>query len=356
MKKFLKRLLSIIGILTLIVGIYIAYVFISYYRVEDKQDLSIHQYAINQSVKTDHSYRITSANIGFGAYSDDYSFFMDGGTYSRALSAQAVKKNINGSLSEVKELNPDFAFFQEVDIDGTRSYHINQYDWIEKKMNDYSTVFAQNYDSPYLFYPITSPHGKNKSGLVTCTNVQARSAVRRSLPIETGVSKFIDLDRCYMKERLKTENGHELILYNFHLSAYTTNESTSIHQLKMLLKDMEAENKRGNYTVAGGDFNKDLLKDSYSIFKQGNKKVGNWAKPLPERLEPASLQIVAPYDKKDPIPSCRNADQPYSKKVFVLTVDGFITSKNVEVIQSNVKDTRFKYSDHNPVYMDFKLK
>jgi exonuclease III len=40
----------------------------------------------------------------------------------------------------------------------------------------------------------------------------------------------------------------------------------------------------------------------------------------------------------------------------VLTVDGFLASANVEVVEAEVVDTGFKWSDHNPVYMEFILK
>ena len=55
------------------------------------------------------------------------------------------------------------------------------------------------------------------------------------------------------------------------------------------------------------------------------------------------------------MPSCRNADQPYSESDFVVTVDGFLVSDNVTVEDALVLDTGFKWSDHNPVYMDFVL-
>ncbi len=47
---------------------------------------------------------------------------------------------------------------------------------------------------------------------------------------------------------------------------------------------------------------------------------------------------------------------PYTEDSFVLTIDGFIVSSNIDVLEANVLDTGFKYSDHNPVYMDFVLK
>ena len=118
---------------------------------------------------------------------------------------------------------------------------------------------------------------------------------------------------------------------------------------------MQAEYEKGNYCIAGGDFNKDLLGDSGKIFGIDGTKY-TWAQPVDSKLfDGTNLKIVAPYNEKNPIPSCRNADGPYHDKQFVLTVDGFIVSDNVTVTNSDVYDLQFKYSDHNPVYMTFKL-
>lgn len=355
MKRLLKLLASIILLALLIVGVYVAYVFGTYYRIEDKQELLISQFAKTEHLKPKTDYRITSFNIGFGAYSDDYSFFMDGGEYSRALSEKAVKENTKGSIQRIKDLKPAIALFQEVDVDGTRSYHVNQQTMIEKEFPDDSTVFAQNYDSPYLLYPFSSPHGKNKAGLLTLSNTQITSALRRSLPIEEGFTKFLDLDRCYSVNRIKVTGNKELVVYNVHLSAYTTDPTTADKQLEMLFKDMGAEAQKGNYCIAGGDFNKDLLGSSYEIFKQGSPAAGEWAKPLNTDLLPDNLVLVAPFDKENPVPSCRNADQPYSEDNFVITIDGFVVSKNVKVKKAFVDDAKFKTSDHNPVVLDFTL-
>lgn len=356
MKKILKFLLGIILLALLSVGLYVSYVFVSFDRIEDKTELQISQFAKDQHLNTKTQYRVVSFNIGFGAYSDDYSFFMDGGQYSRALSKQAVIDNTSGSIEHIKKLNPTFTLFQEVDIDGTRSYHVNQQTLIEQELEGYSTVFSMNYDSPYLLYPLQSPHGKNKAGLLTLSKVQIDSALRRSLPIEEGVTKVIDLDRCYSVHRIPVAGDKELVLYNIHLSAYTTDPSTAINQMKMLFKDMDKESQKGNYVIAGGDFNKDLLGDSLSIFKQGSAADANWAQPIDTTLIPDSLQLVAPFDKDNPVPSCRNADQAYSKDNFVLTVDGFVVSNNVKVKKAFVENAQFKTSDHNPVVLDFELK
>jgi len=57
------------------------------------------------------------------------------------------------------------------------------------------------------------------------------------------------------------------------------------------------------------------------------------------------------------IPTCRSTDMPYEKNVnYTVVLDGFIVSKNVDVIMVENVDTNFEYSDHNPVYMKFVLK
>ena len=108
MKKPLKILLFVLLALVLVVGGYVIYVFASYDRIEDNQVLDVHrpvQTAAGSSqiaqtspaeaaqVPIGETLSLTSWNIGFGAYTDDYSFFMDGGKYSRAFSESAVVEN-----------------------------------------------------------------------------------------------------------------------------------------------------------------------------------------------------------------------------------------------------------------------
>ena len=106
-KKWLKRLGIFLGTLILIVVGYVVYVFSSYYRLEDKQKLTITGKSTEKAKIPKKGYRITSGNIGFGAYSDDYSFFMDGGKESRARSKDAVIENVSSYAEAVAQLNPD---------------------------------------------------------------------------------------------------------------------------------------------------------------------------------------------------------------------------------------------------------
>ena len=122
----------------------------------------------------------------------------------------------------------------------------------------------------------------------------------------------------------------------------------------MLADDMAAEYATGNYVVCGGDFNRDLIGNSSDVF--GTDGEFNWALPFGTELLAEGFELIAPLDSKNPVPSCRNADGPYVPgESFVITIDGFIVSDNVRVINAVVVDTGFAYSDHNPVTMEFEL-
>ena len=167
--------------------------------------------------------------------------------------------------------------------------------------------------------------------------------------------KLLDLDRCYSASRIPLTNGAELVLYNFHLFAYTSDGTIATEQLKMLLADMQAEYEIGNYCVAGGDFNKDILGNSKDYFGESDTDY-TWAQPIPkETFEGLNISLVAPLDIENPVPSCRNADGPYHPGQYVVTVDGFLVTDNVSVLASTVLDTAFAYSDHNPVKLTFQL-
>ncbi len=333
---------------------YAAYVLTAYDRLEDCLPLTVEN-GQQAPARAGERYTLLSYNVGFGAYSADYSFFMDGGKESRARSPEAVLENLGGALETVKARKPDFILLQEVDVDATRSHHVDETALAAEMLPDYGRIFAQNYDSPYLFWPLTEPHGASRAGMLTLTSCRADSSLRRSLPVERGLRKLLDLDRCYSVTRVPVDNGRTLCLYHVHLSAYTADGAIATRQLQLLLEDMAAEYAAGNYVVCGGDFNKDLLGNSAEIFGVSGEEQ-TWAQPFPEELLPSGLRLEAPLDASVPVPSCRNADRPYVPgESFVLTVDGFLVSENVEVLQTEVVDTGFAWSDHNPVVLTFAL-
>lgn len=342
--------LALAGAILLTAIGYIVYVFVDYSRIEDNLYLDIKE-GTKEVAPTKEELKIITYNIGFAAYTPEFSFFMDGGEYSRAKSAKSVHSVMGGISDLLEKENADFLMIEEVDEKATRSHHVDQRKILENRLLGYDSVFAVNYDSPYLFYPFTSPHGKSLAGMLTFSRFNITSSIRRSLPIETSLMKLVDLDRCYSVSRVQTDGGKELVLYTVHLSAYTSDGTIATEQLKMLISDMKSEYEKGNYVVCGGDFNKDLLGDSSKYFGVSGEEY-TWAQAFPEELlKETGLSLVASSN----VPSCRNADAPYHEGQFVLTVDGFIVSDNVTVKESHVIENEFEFSDHNPVVMTFIL-
>ena len=359
MKRRIKRIILLLFLLVAVLGIYVGYVFKTYYRLPDNLTLEVSRNGANTyfdddfSVTTGRAYMIMTYNIGFGAYRMDFSFFMDGGKSSRAKDEESVLAAVSGMGEIINDVNPDFVLLQEVDRDGTRSYHVDELELLNQFMKGYYYDFAQNYDSPFLFFPPWQPHGANKSGIVTYSRGQIVHAMRRSLPISKSFSKLLDLDRCYSVSRIPAEDGKQLCIYNIHMSAYGSSDEIREGQLSMLYQDMTADYQKGNYVICGGDFNHDLRQEV-------QENAPEWAYPFPRESLPEgfTLAIDEIRDPEDVAHnSCRSADEAYDpESTYTVTLDGFIISDNVTVNYYQNMDWGYEFSDHDPVIMQFFLK
>ena len=353
--RWWKIPIAILLVIVLVAVGYVAYLLISYNRIEDNQVLDVYHEAQTEAVRTDTEYTAVTANLGFGAYTPDYTFFMDGGTESWAASKESVEACIDGSANLIKEQSPDIVFLQEVDDNSTRSYHVDQHKMLDDAFDGYDSVFARNFHSAFLCAPPLQPHGFANSGLLTLTDFTMTDSVRRSLPISESLTKFFDLDRCYSVSRAKTEDGKELVLIDLHLSAYGTNGDLQTQQMTMLFNEMKEEYDKGNYVIAAGDFNHDFTVDSKDVFNESYSEAYSWAAAFPDELIPQGISKVTDYASGMVTPSCRNCDVPYSDECFTVIVDGFMVSDNVTPTYVDIIDNGFLYSDHNPVVMKFRL-
>ena len=363
LKKFLIVVLSLFLLLVILVCSYMVYMNSSYYRIED--DLSL-EVINNQkiSLEKDTEYSILTYNIGFGAYDQEYSFFMDVGTMkdgtvmtgksSRGMSQENVLKNTKGSIHLINELATDFILLQEVDVKATRSYQINQKEMIENSLSHYGRVFALNFHTPYMLYPFYEPHGSVEAGLLTLSRYQISSAKRMSYPVDNGFfAKFFDLDRCFVITRYEVGNDKELVLINNHMSAYDEDGIIRAKQLELLNAMMKQEYDQGNYVIVGGDFNHVLNIDEEAFLSE--QLVPSWVNSLSDEELPDGMKIVNASNNLE-VATCRASDIPYIKGVNYMTIlDGFIISDNIVANAENI-DADFMYSDHNPVKLTFKLK
>lgn len=380
MKTKAKKVIKITGIillsLVIVLAAYIIYLYASYHRIPDNQELQVEEISQNteagNELTTEKNYSALTYNIGFGAYTPDFSFFMDGGKSSWAKSKDSVKETIKGAGELVASKDPDFALVQEIDLDATRSYHVNEYSILKENIPAYNCVFAQNYDSAFLFYPFTQPHGKSKAGLALFSKYPITGSMRRSFPISTSFTKFFDLDRCYSISRVPVDNGKELVIFELHMSAYGNSDAIREGQIRMLSEDMQKEYEAGNYVICGGDFNHDLkavdtqskasdADNNTQTDSEDSAEPESWAYPFPRSELPEHfsfcLDQLSEDEKNNLWNSARNADMEYVPgETYTVTLDGFIISDNVECTKYENVNTGYSYSDHDPVYMEFQLK
>lgn len=365
-------LASLIGLGIFIVAGYVIYVAAQYYRIEDSLQLDVSDRA-QAAVSLNTQYSIITYNLGFGAYSPEYSFFMDTGVmndgsevvgkYAKGLNSADVKKNVDGQIALARDIGADFCFFQEVDEKADRSYKINMRQEMETALSNYSSAFAQNFHTANLLYPFSDPIGKSQSGILTLSRYKIESSVRRSFPITSAFpDKFFDLDRCFSLSYVSIEGSDKhLTLLNLHMSAYDEGGKIRAKQLEMLNRVLAEERASGNYVVAGGDFNHCLIADNFATdsealnYFKSEQAVPDWVKNSVLHSDEIAegYVICAPVNEA----TCRGADIPYKKGVNYSTViDGFLVSDNIEIIQKRTVDTQYAYSDHNPVYLEFRLK
>ncbi len=307
-KRIQKTLTIVVAALILLLTGYVVYVKTSVTRIEDNLTLQVEKGA-EVGIGEDTSFSILTYNVGMGIYSRDFGFFMDGGKEGRAFSKEEVVKNTDGAISVMEELSPDFLFVEETGKDCTCAYHVDQLAALTKAFGEYDIVYAQDWDSPYFMYPIFKPFGKAVAGLTVLSKYGIESSTRISLPLEDSFTNFVDLDRCYVKSVIPTENGHDLVLYCIHASAYTSTAETANRQIELLMADMTDEYEKGNYVLAGGDWNRTVDGDPEKLYGVSTEGY-SWVTPIDASVIPDSFTLVSGLDEAQPVPSCRNADGP----------------------------------------------
>ena len=350
---------GVVLVLLLTVGSYLLYVICGYYRLDDNIALEVNNNN-NNAMFSDGTHSIMTYNVGFGAYSPEYTFFMDTGVmrdgtktqgkYGKAISKADVEKNIAGAASVVKAQDPDIAIIQEVDYDSSRSYKVDERVAFAA-LEQYANVLAVNYHSSYLFYPFGDPHGKNNAGIMTLSKYRIEDSTRYAFPIADDFSKFTDLDRCFSISHVPVDNG-TLSVISLHMSAYDEGGVIRKAQAELLKSVLESEYEKGYYVIAGGDFNQDLIGNLEKF--ESDQKVPEWVSTYAAEDIPEHFSIVA--DNDSDVGSCRGADVKWERgKTYTCVIDGFIVSDNITVESIRIVDTDFAYSDHNPVKMEFRF-
>ncbi len=335
----------------------IIFLSITEFRPEKTENLKL--YAEAKAVKTletNKLIRIASWNIGYAALGAKQDFFMDGGSIVLPETKEDSLENINGIVRGLKDINANIILLQESDRSSKRSYYINHQDMVSESEN-MAYASAINYKCAFVPYPIPFT-GKVESGLATFSHYKMSEAKRESLPVtfKWPVS-LAHLKRCLLVSRFPLESGKTLVLINLHLEAFDDGPGR-LAQTKVLMDILKEEYAKGNYVIAGGDFNQTFPNKRPKAFAVQS---GRWH---PGKLTQDMLPKNWRYASDDSAPTCRSTQSNYiaalkneniKKNWQYYLLDGFILSPNVKMEQIKTMDNDFLYSDHNPVYMDFIL-
>ena len=352
MKKILRFFLILILIIVLAVGGLFGWLTATEYKPEAVEDLALLQSADRQ-LTPGQDLDVLSWNVGYGGLGKNSDFFMDGGTEVKAAGPNAVGEYLNGINGYLYDgETPDLILLQEVDTDSTRTYGIDETAYLAGGL-ELSRVHALNYSCNFVPYPLP-PIGKVHSGLYTMTQYSIAQAQRIALPCPfSWPVSTANLKRCLLVSYLPIEGSDsQLVLVNLHLEAYDSGEG-KIAQTNQLREFIQSEYEKGNYVIAGGDFNQ-VFPGSLEVYPNTHPEL--WAVgTLDDSLLPEGWQFV--YDLSNP--TCRLLNQPYDPSDTVNTqyyvIDGFIVSPNVTLNSVESVDLGFENSDHNPVRMNVTL-
>ena len=348
MKKLLRVFLVIVLIILVSAAGLVAWLSAAEFKPAPVETLEVR--GLSSELLSDTDIRVMSWNIGYAGLGAEADFFMDGGKSSRPHDNATVNRYLSGIADTITAEAPDLVMLQEVDSDSGRTYRIDETTALIRG----SAVFALNYACPFVPVPVP-PMGRVYSGLFTTTDCAIERAERVSLPCPfSWPLRIVNLKRCLLVSYLPIEDSDkQLVLVNLHLEAYDSGEG-KIAQTNALNALVQAEYEKGNYVIAGGDFNQSFP-GALDVFLKVDP--GYWSPGvLEESMLPDGWQFA--YDLS--VPTCRLLNQPYqpddTAHTQYYTIDGFLLSPNVELISVSTLDCGFVNSDHNPVMLRVNLK
>lgn len=344
-KLWLKILLGIVAaILAVVIGL-VVYLTVTEYRPRDVQDAE--WIYTSGDAAWGRELTVYTWNIGYAGLDANTDFFMDGGSTVNP-SKDAVTENLAAISDFIASHEADAWLLQEVDVHSKRTGYVNELEAIADGFAG-NYAMAYNYKCDYVPFPLPTI-GKVESGIATFASGRMMGSPQRialpcpfSWPVSTA-----NLKRCLLVTRMSVAGSDkEVVLVNLHLEAYDDGEG-KIAQTNMLMNFLQAEYEKGNYVIAGGDFNQ-VFPETLESFPL---REDSWT---PGVLEENALPTGFSYAFDGAGATCRLLNRPYDADSQLYVLDGFIVSPNVRIEQVQTQRLDFAHSDHNPVRLDVTL-
>jgi endonuclease/exonuclease/phosphatase family metal-dependent hydrolase len=344
--------LALSGLVLLCLAAFLLFATVTDYKPAEKETLIMAKASLPDTIPAG-KLELYTWNIGYCGLGKKMDFFYEDGKMVRPEKDyyEQCRDGIIYQLATLSKL--DFILLQEVDQQSERTFLDDQVIRVKATFRDYAAFFALNYKVPFVPVPPTSPMGKVKSGILTLSRFQPVEATRYSFPSAYSWPKrLFMLDRCFVLTRYNVSNGKQLVIINTHNSAYSDAVEMRAKELKLLKDVIVSEFSKGNYVIAGGDWNQNPLPFIKDDIKDGNS-VKAISPGIPANFLPAGFTWA--FDPK--YPTNRDVNKPYTKGETLTTIiDFFVLSPNITLLTTNTLQTNFEFSDHQPVGMIVELK
>lgn len=341
-KKVLKVIVDILVLAVLILG----FILITEFSPKNGEALkTVGKSTVKLNKNAELS--ILTYNVGHLISSESESLFIEGGSSTKPSQKQVVTDNLEAVKKIVEDENADITLLQEVDYKSKASYDVNEYVELSNDFNGVS-MYAVEQDA-FIPYPFPNLIGSVKTGIGMLSKYDG-DGCRLNLPQTYEFPKRIfTAKKCLQKMVIPIENtDNKLVVINVDLEDYDDG-SMRESQLEVLKEEMLLEYNKGNYVIAGGDFNMLFPKDKSEEYFGASYAITR----INSEIFPEKWNIVTDTGKK----TFRLRNIPYNESESVTaTVDGFITTPNIEVKSVSAIDTGFKNTNHNPVKIKIKLK
>lgn len=353
MKRFFKILLRTIIFLILAFIAFVAYISVLDYRPDVVEVIEISGPAESPHNLSKDTFNLLSWNIGYAGLGAEMDFFYDGGKQVRPTKKMGRKylDNIKTFIGEQDSI--DFFILQEIDLKARRSHNFNEVDEITELLHNNYSAFAKNYHCQFVPVPVYEPLGYVKAGMLSFSSFPITEAKRYAYPlIASWPNKLFLLDRCFILTRFPLENGKDLVVLNTHNSAYVTDSALRVTELEIIKIKMMEEYSKGNYVVAGGDWNANPPDFTPENNFNGHKFFKSEVKMASTTMPQDWIWAFDPT-----APTNRDNEKPFEKgKTPTTILDYFLVSPNIEVLFTKNIDLDFQDSDHNPVFVKIRLK
>jgi endonuclease/exonuclease/phosphatase family metal-dependent hydrolase len=192
--------------------------------------------------------RLVTYNIGYASG--------DKNNLPVSLSKEEVQRNLAAMAERLSEFNPDVVCLQEVDFRASRTFQINEMEFLAKALNLPYGAYAVTWNKRYLPWPYWPPQhqfGRIVSGQAILSRfpIELQDLLKFEKPESNAFwYNWFYLDRIVQKVLFQV-GSQKVWLWNIHLEAFQP--ATRLRQAQRLADWVKGE--ESPFRIAAGDYN-----------------------------------------------------------------------------------------------------